>query len=130
MPVVTLGGVFIQVTNLEQSIKYYTEVLGFRARGIEDWGNGERGATLFFDEPQGKPLVTLAEAARVPAAERPLFNLQCTDIEAMHKQMREAGHPVSELVQWDSEWNRHLHFDLHDPDGNPINLIQVQRKQK
>lgn len=64
MPVKSLGGIFIRVTNLEQSITFYS-ALGLRLRGIEEWDPG-RGAT-FFPNPEhdGWPLMTLIESAEV-----------------------------------------------------------------
>jgi hypothetical protein len=44
-----IGGVFIPVSHLERSILFYTETLGLTSRGIENWGDGKRGATLFFN---------------------------------------------------------------------------------
>lgn len=49
MAVSGLGTVFVYVGQLERSIDFYKKV-GLKARGIEDWGIGKRGATLFFNE--------------------------------------------------------------------------------
>jgi lactoylglutathione lyase len=128
MSVLNLGTVFIYVCNLEKSIQFYTKVLGLISRGIEDWGNGEKGATLFFNNPDGKPMITLVETENVQSTEKPLFNLNCEEVEAIYTKIKEDGYRVTELIRWESEWNNHLHFDVFDPDYNAINLIEIQKK--
>jgi lactoylglutathione lyase len=81
MRIQQIGGVFIPVSNLERSISFYTEGLGLVCRGIEDWGEGKRGATLFFDpHPEYAALLTLAETNDPTAvASRPSFNFKCSN---------------------------------------------------
>jgi lactoylglutathione lyase len=129
MPVMNLGTVFVSVSNLERSIEYYTQVLGLVSRGIEDWGDGRRGATLFFNDPKGKPMITLAEIENVHVQKTPLFNLNCTEVEELHRNIKERGHKVSDINRWESEWNNHIMFDAFDPDENAINLVEIQQKQ-
>ncbi|MEF3306359.1 VOC family protein [Paenibacillus sp. GYB003] len=127
MAVKLLGSIFIPVSRLEASIAFYTEHLQLRCRGIEDWGDGERGATLFVNNPPaGAAMVTLAERKEpFHVSDRPLFNFSCGDVEEMHRTLQARGCRVTELVAWDSPWNRHLMFDVYDPDGHPINLIEM-----
>jgi lactoylglutathione lyase len=129
MPVMNVGTVFVNVSNLERSIEYYTQVLGLVSRGVEDWGDGRRGATLFFNDSKGKPMITLAETENVQVHKTPLFNLNCTEVEELHSNINERGHKVSEINRWESEWNNHILFDVFDPDENTINLIEIQQKQ-
>jgi predicted enzyme related to lactoylglutathione lyase len=82
------------------------------------------------NNPDGKPLVTLVETEFVQASDKPMFNLRCTEVENMHKKIKEAGYKVTELIRWESEWNNHVHFDAVDPDGNTINLIEMHKRQK
>lgn len=124
MPAVKLGTIFIDVTILERSIEFYTNYLGLTSRGIEDWGNGKRGATLFFGN-RPTPMVTLVEVDKVRKIDKPLFNFICINIEEMYSVFRDNGLQVTELEQWESEWNSHLLFDVADPDGNVINLIEM-----
>jgi len=64
MPAVNIGTIFIQVTVLEKAIEFYTHMLGLSSRGIEVWGEGKRGATLFFGHTAA-PMVTLVEVNEV-----------------------------------------------------------------
>lgn len=123
-----IGGVFIPVSSLERSIAWYTEHLGLVSRGIEDWGGGSRGATLFFQpHSEHAALLSLAERKeRIQATEDfPRFNLQCDDAESLHANLSASNSQVTELEIWDSEWNHHVLFDVFDPDGNRVNIIQV-----
>lgn len=127
MPAVNIGTIFIHVTVLEKSIEFYTKLLGLSSRGIEDWGEGRRGATLFFDHAS-VPMVTLVEVREVVKFEQAYFNLNCTAIEEMYQLFKDSGYKVTELEQWESDWNNHVLFDVKDPDGNVINLIEMQKK--
>lgn len=127
MPVIDVGTVFVGVSSLERSIAFYTEALELVCRGIEDWGDGRRGATLFFSTP-GSTLFTLAEKKHVQVYKEPVFNLTCTDACRLHQRLQEEGYQVTELEQWDTEWNNHYLFDLIDPDGHMIALIEMNPK--
>lgn len=127
MAVKAVGSVFIPVSRLEASIEFYTTALQLVCRGIEDWGEDERGATLFVhNPPAGAAMITLAERKdHFHISDRPLFNLSCSGAEEMHRTLQARGCRVTELQTWDSPWNHHVMFDLYDPDGHPINLIEV-----
>ncbi|MBP1993048.1 VOC family protein [Paenibacillus eucommiae] len=127
MPIQQLGSVFLPVSNLEQSIVFYTEILGLVCRGIEDWGDGSRGATLFCDpHPDHAALLTLAEMkGSIPVYERPVFNFKCISVPEMHADLKLRGCRVTELESWDSPWNHHVLFDVFDPDGHMINMIDM-----
>ncbi|AZN42713.1 VOC family protein [Paenibacillus albus] len=122
-----VGSIFIPVSSLEQSIAWYTERLGLVCRGIEDWGGGSRGATLFFQpHPEHAALLSLAERMEpIQTEDFPRFNFQCDDAETLHAELQATNGRVTELELWDSEWNHHVLFDVFDPDGNRINIIQV-----
>jgi len=127
MPVQQIGSLFVPVSRLEQSIEFYTGMLGLVCRGIEDWGEGSRGATLFFDpHPDHAALLTLAEMKEpIPVSDRPWFNLACSKVSELHGALQAKGCRVSGLETWDSPWNHHVMFDVSDPDGQRINLIEM-----
>lgn len=127
MPIQQIGSLFIQVSNLEQSISFYSDILGLVCRGIEDWGDGKRGATLFCDpHPDQAALLSLAETkGPIPVLTQPLFNFKCSDVPALHEALKVKGCRVTDLETWDSAWNHHVLFDVFDPDGNMINLIEM-----
>lgn len=124
MAIKELGGVFVRVTNLERSIPFYS-ALGLRLRGIEDWNPG-RGATFFISpEHDGWPLLTLVESDDLQVLKYPPFNLNSVGVRDMHRDLQAQGFKVSELEEWRSPWNDHCLFDVFDPDGNMICLIEV-----
>ncbi|MCQ6563547.1 VOC family protein [Paenibacillus mendelii] len=129
MAIQHIGSLFIPVSELERSITFYTEVLGLVCRGIEDWGDGSRGATLFCDpHPEQAALLSLAEVKekeKVTANPRPLLNFKCIQVPEMHARLKALGCRVTDLESWDSPWNHHVLFDVFDPDGHRINLIEM-----
>ncbi|GIP40675.1 hypothetical protein J31TS4_39550 [Paenibacillus sp. J31TS4] len=122
-----IGSIFIPVNHLERSISFYTEMLGLVCRGIEDWGGGSRGATLFFQpHPKDAALLSLAERKEpIPVTPFPSFNIRCKDVRTLHTELQARGCQVSGIETWDSEWNHHVMFDVFDPDGHRINIIEL-----
>lgn len=44
----------------------------------------------------------------------------------MYESLNSNGHKVTDLEEWTSKWNHHICFDVFDPDGHPINIIEMQ----
>lgn len=128
MSIQKIGSLFIQVSQLERSIAFYRDSLGLVCRGIENWGDGRRGATLFFDpHPDHAALLTLEEVEQVNASSLvcPSFNLTCENASELHQNLLKKGVRVTELETWESPWNRHLMFNAIDPDGHQVHLIEM-----
>lgn len=124
MGVQSLGSVFVRVTNLENSIPFYS-ALGLHCRGIENWDPG-RGATFFFNQNHdGWPLLTLIETDDVQVLDHPAYNLNSTNVRDMHRDLELSGYKLKPLEEWTSPWNHHVMFDVCDPDGHMINIIEV-----
>lgn len=126
MPITKLGTVFIQIANIERSLDFYCGLLGLDQGTIqrEEWDNGQKAATLFLNY-KGAPLITLVQSESAQADGKRLINLQCTDVEQVHRALKEKGFRLSNIADWKSEWNQHYHFDVYDPDGNVINVIEM-----
>lgn len=121
MKVKSLGAVFVRVRNLEESVRFYSEVLHLELRDIEDWDNG-RGANYIIGPDS--PLLTLIESIDPPIMSQPTFNLFCENILDWYEHLKNQGVRVGSLNKWSSEWNDHMDFDVYDPDGHAINLIE------
>jgi lactoylglutathione lyase len=126
MSVNFLAAVFVRVKNLEKSISFYSEVLGLKLRDIEQWDNG-RGANYIVGEDS--PLLTLIETNEEICKHRyPNFNLYCHNLLEMYEGFKNHGYEVGEINHWSSGMNVHTDFDIFDPDGNAINLIEWQSR--
>ncbi|MDQ1909690.1 VOC family protein [Paenibacillus sp. GD4] len=127
MHIQQIGSVFITVSNLERSVLFYTETLGLTCRGIEDWGDGKRGATLFFNpHPPNAALLTLAEQqGEFDSQRKSSFNFKCKNAPEFYESLQSKGCRVTALETWNSPWNHHVMFDLYDPDDNKINVIEM-----
>ncbi|TCZ71836.1 hypothetical protein E0485_22480 [Paenibacillus albiflavus] len=123
MTVNFLGAVFVRVTDLEQSLSFYSDVLGLQLRNIEDCG---RIANYVISETS--PLLTLIKTETLQVQEYPTFNLNCTNVLELHEKLINQGKKVGHINNWSSEMNVHIDFDVYDPDGNAINLIEWSKK--
>ncbi|OPA74601.1 hypothetical protein BVG16_22820 [Paenibacillus selenitireducens] len=121
MTVNYLGAVFVHVSNLEQSIAFYSDVLGLALRDVEQWDEG-RGANYRIGEHS--PLLTLIEDRDFQIYEQPVFNLNCSHVLDLYEKFTQQGIKVGPLHNWSSARNVHLDFDIYDPDGHAINLIE------
>jgi lactoylglutathione lyase len=129
MGIKKLGTVFLRVSNLDGSVDFYQNQLGLKLRDVENW-DGDRQANFFAGE-NAPLLLTLIESDRVQVLENPIFNLIAVNTNKMYESLKRKGHKVTDLEEWTSEWNHHICFDLFDPDGHPINVIEIQPlKQK
>lgn len=124
MSVNFMGAVFLRVTNLEESLRFYSDVLGLQLRNIEDCG---RIANYIIGE--NSPLLTLIKSDVVQAHGYPTFNLNCNNVLELHEQLTSQGVKVSSINNWSSDMNVHIDFDVFDPDGNAINLIEWSGKE-
>ncbi|WMT39617.1 VOC family protein [Paenibacillus sp. D2_2] len=122
MKVKDLGTIFIRVSNLDEALPFYSEVLGLQLRDVEQWDDG-RGANYKF--PNQSTLLTLIEVGEsLEPSKQPNFNLVCSNILEAYEELKSKGIIVGSLNQWSSDWNDHFDFDIFDPDGNSINLIE------
>lgn len=121
MKVKALGAVFVRVGNLDESVRFYSDVLHLELRDIEEWDSG-RGANYRIGSDS--PLLTLIESDEPQILNQPTFNLFCENILEWYEQLKSQGVRVGSLHKWSSEWNDHIDFDVYDPDGHAINLIE------
>jgi len=126
MTVKFLGAVFLRVSNLEESMPFYSEVLGLELRDVEQWEDG-RGANYIIGE--NSPGLTLIETKDdLHILKQPAFNLFCNEVLSIYDRLKSQGYKVGPVNKWSSEMNDHIDFDVYDPDGNAINLIEWHRR--
>ncbi|QHW31342.1 VOC family protein [Paenibacillus rhizovicinus] len=124
MGVHSLGAIFIRVSNLENSIPFYS-ALGLRFRGIEDWDPGRAATFYLLPDHDGFPLMTLVESDKVQVLEYHSYNLNATNVREIYRDLELSGYKLRPVEEWSSPWNHHIMFDVYDPDGHPINIIEV-----
>lgn len=116
-------GIFIPVSDLEVSTKWYRKMFGFEI--------------LHNDEPQantlkmGDGVVLFCLVKTNEKIEQPKFpkndfsvdhyhNFHTSDVEKSHHSFQSKGAHVSEIHQFDGLRG----FDLYDPDGNLFGVVQ------
>ncbi|PWV94449.1 glyoxalase/bleomycin resistance protein/dioxygenase superfamily protein [Paenibacillus cellulosilyticus] len=114
-----MGAVFVRVTDLEQSLRFYSDILGLQLRNIEECG---RIANYIINE--SSPLITLIKTEGYQAQDYPTFNLNYNNVLELHEKLIAQGVKVGPVKNWSSDRNVHIDFDVYDPDGNAINLIE------
>ncbi|RDY71135.1 VOC family protein [Halobacillus sp. SY10] len=115
-----VGSVFVPVTNLEQSKKWYEEHLDVQE--IDSW---EGGAGFFF--PQGFVQFGLIEVSHSQPTEFEInkseknsyFNFVVNDIKAAYKRLNDAGVETTDI----QEFGGMKHFDFFDPDQNVFSVV-------
>lgn len=106
--------IYIPVSDVNRSGEWYTKHLGFQwnpepDHNIELWTS--TGVWMFMRTDY--PLPNAADMAR-----RPVFGLQVSDIQALHRTLQEQGQQVGALANDEGGST----FLLTDPDGNRIEI--------
>ena len=122
-----LGHVAIRAKNLDESLRFYTGVLGLR-EAFRMGGEGGAPAMVYLYIAPGQFLELFGGGTR-PAAPTPEtiglchICLQVGDIQAARRLLQARGAPLdSEIITGKSKC---LQFWTHDPDGNSIELMQL-----
>lgn len=107
--------VFLQVNNLEKSVKWYTELLGFNLR----WIDNESGyAAINISET---PL-TLVRTNKVEPPPHIPFNFYTSDIKTAHTKLKENGVEVEGIIAYGNV----LSFKFKDIDGNELGVCYFE----
>ncbi|WP_028785080.1 VOC family protein [Thalassobacillus devorans] len=118
-----VGSIFIPVTNLEESMKWYQENLG--AIFVDKWDFGERGAGFVFKK--GDAQLGLIEVENpqptefevVKGKKNSYYNFLVTDIHEAHQDLYKKGVVVSKIDDFGGMYA----FEFLDPDGNPFSIV-------
>jgi uncharacterized protein len=107
--------IFIHVTDLERSIKWYSELLGLEVRE-----GSFSGPVYTLHMGAGRPGITLdnhsfdEEYTFIPS-NQPLFNISAADIDEAFKKVKQMG---AEIVTGVITHPDMAEFSFKDPDGN------------
>jgi glyoxylase I family protein len=115
-----VGSVFVPVTDLQKSRKWYEEFLDVKL--IDEW---EGGAGFYFPScptqlgliQVGKPQPS--EFAIKGNKKNSYFNFLVDDIDEVHDRFNRNGVRTSEIDDFDGM----RFFDFFDPDGNPFSVV-------
>lgn len=111
-----LAGISISVSNLEESIKFYTEVMGFHFFDIIPTGLGRQAILT-----SGKMRISLFETSKIPNGKIFDMSFLSPDIETDIKKLQAKGAIVKTAAQQGS-MAKVAH--LADPDGVDIAIVQ------
>ncbi|KPB04167.1 VOC family protein [Bacillus sp. CHD6a] len=115
-----VGSIFIPVTNMEESTKWYEKFLD--AKIIDSWGDG-----VGFYLPTGPTQLALVKVESPQPTEfrtkgdqkNGYFNFVVDDIERTHQHFKNNGIVTSEI----DDFGGMKFFDFFDLDGNPFSVV-------
>ncbi|WP_243459289.1 VOC family protein [Metabacillus bambusae] len=109
--------IFIHVSDLERSIKWYSDLLGLEVREGK-----HTGPVYTLNMGDGRPGITLdnhcfEEDYKFIPSNQPLFNLSASDINEAFKHVTEMGAEITSEIITHPDL---AEFSFKDPDGNII----------
>ena len=103
--------VFVEVSDLDYSIQWYSDVLGLTIR----WNrNGYAAFSV------GETVLTLVQATNITPAKHSPFNFFTTNIYEVHKILVEHKVETEDVV----DYGDIITFDFKDPDGHILGFCQ------
>lgn len=126
-PELSIAGPVLIVTDLERSLRFYTEGLGLEVASRLT-GNPGPGATLVAPHSGRSPFVLLRQHQATPNSAKPIevgaglsrIMLSVADAKAVEARLRSAGYAPSQPT------NGHIFF-VKDPDGYSYEIIQTRQ---
>jgi catechol 2,3-dioxygenase-like lactoylglutathione lyase family enzyme len=108
--------VFVPVTDLERSEKWYMAMFNFKV--IFRSSNGEYVGFQFKDASSATAL-TIHKVDRMPESNHIAFNFYTSDVDVSHAFMKAHNVEVTDIEGGDGM----RFFDCKDPDGNQIGVV-------
>ncbi|MFA9456852.1 VOC family protein [Halalkalibacter sp. AB-rgal2] len=117
-----VGYVYMPTTNMDESIRWYEEKLGFTLKGPKFRDGSSNVAVLML--PGGNTVVLLVEVDDQTIEDFtsndktvPTLALTCPDLQSTHHMLQERGVDVSEIIVRSEDAK---YFIIKDPSGNVI----------
>ncbi|MDR2447482.1 MAG: VOC family protein [Treponema sp.] len=132
---VGLGHVAIRARDIEKTVAFYRDVLGFpEAFRMYDLPGGALGSVHIYIAPNqfieifpGERNAQSESESKAEAIVRPIglvhICLTCGDIEEAFQEARARGAPIDTEIK--TGVSKCLQFWTHDPDGNAIEFMQL-----
>ena len=117
--------VILIVTDLDESLEFYTQVLGLRlGHRAEAYAQLETGATRLGLNTREAMAKTLGTPLAAPAPDAPGFEIgfKVPDVDAAYEELVERG-GIPQVPPLDRPWGQRTAY-LRDPDGHLIELVQ------
>ena len=114
-----VGTVAVPVAAPERAVAFYVGTLGFEVRRDVPFGQGERWIEV---APAGATTtIALAPPGGLTPGVDSGIRLATLDCEADHRDLRDRGADVGEIMRWPGVPPM---FSLHDPDGNTLYVVE------
>ncbi|MCJ8008551.1 VOC family protein [Lederbergia wuyishanensis] len=98
------------MSNLEESMPFYSEVLGLKLRDVEQWENGKGANYIIGENSPGLTLIETKDDLHI--LKQTAFNLFCNEVLNIYDYLRSQGYKVGKVNKWSSEMNDHIDFDV------------------
>lgn len=108
---------FIAVSDLDRSVAFYRDLLGFTVTRLDDSAEAVLGPARIRLGKDGYAAADWSLATIRPPGSLLLF-LECRDVESLHAQLLERGASPSGIEK--VNWIKMRMFEVRDPDGNVL----------
>jgi lactoylglutathione lyase len=109
-----LNVVYLYVSDMERSLRFYREVLGIPLMGDDDWQEAPLQGTRFALHRSHEGIGELSSGTVH-------IDLEVADVEAASERLRDAGLAVTDVMR--DEWGAAV--QIVDPDGYELYLFQA-----
>ena len=121
MQLTKIANVMFPVTDQDEALAFYTEVLGFEKRIDMPFGDGDRWVEVAI--AGGETTVALV----IPPAGRPsmpgVIGVSTPDADAAHAALKEKGAEPGDVMRWGPPVP--TMFDVADPYGNHLWIVEA-----
>ena len=110
--------VLLRPTDFEHSFRFYAEILGLHV--YREWGSGPTRGVVFF---LGGGFLELSGTSDVTSSEKMSLWLQVRDVDALGRELQDAGVEVLEAPT-NKPWGLR-EMRVQDPDGVMLVIVEV-----